>query len=268
MPNIKKLYKDDLVGKTFGDLFVKQFLGRTPLNKGNQTTPLWLCECVCGELRHVKDSRLKCGVVVSCISCGKVRTIKANSKARTGINTTVTKERLYRIWNAMRQRCNNPKAPNYRNYGAKGITVCWEWVSSYRNFRDWALGSGYEEYLTIDRKESSLGYYPDNCRWVTLRENSKEMCERHKKAGTGGFSEESYSKIRITNKVNLGCKFKMISGAGEISLWGCLIDCAEHICKVKDLKTAPLQIKKNISACLHNKRNTCHGYKFQFIEEF
>lgn len=79
--------------------------------------------------------------------------------------------RLYRIWHGMKQRCYNPNAKGYQWYGGKGIAVCNEWRSCFFTFQSWALDNGYADNLTIDRINSSKGYCPDNCRWLTLSEN-------------------------------------------------------------------------------------------------
>lgn len=77
--------------------------------------------------------------------------------------------RLYRIWHNMKDRCYNPKNHKYQYYGGKGIVMCDEWKSSYSAFKNWANRSGYLDDLTIDRIDSSMGYCPENCRWVTLK---------------------------------------------------------------------------------------------------
>ena len=77
--------------------------------------------------------------------------------------------RLYRIWNSMRQRCENPKAISYKYYGGKGIFVCDEW-KEFKNFLAWALNNGYADNLTIDRKDSDGNYEPSNCKWATYKE--------------------------------------------------------------------------------------------------
>ena len=54
------------------------------------------------------------------------------------------KSKLYGIWCNMRHRCLTPAHPLYKNYGARGITVCDEWLD-FNNFKSWALANGYEE---------------------------------------------------------------------------------------------------------------------------
>ena len=82
--------------------------------------------------------------------------------------------RLYSIWRSMRQRCSNPKAINYKNYGGKGILVCDEW-NDFAVFKEWAMENGYNDLLTIDRIDTSRNYEPDNCRWVSqkMQQNNK-----------------------------------------------------------------------------------------------
>ena len=77
---------------------------------------------------------------------------------------------IYWAWKAMKQRCLNPKCNAYKNYGARGITVCDEWMN-FEPFCEWALSNGYKPGLDLDRRDNSREYSPDNCRWVTRREN-------------------------------------------------------------------------------------------------
>lgn len=79
----------------------------------------------------------------------------------------------------MVQRCSNPKHPFYHRYGGRGITVCPEWKSR-RAFKEWAIKNGYTEALTLDRIDNDKGYNPENCRWVTIKENCNNRQTSHK----------------------------------------------------------------------------------------
>lgn len=80
--------------------------------------------------------------------------------------------RLYGIWSGMRTRCHNKNYHDYQWYGGLGISVCAEWDNFYE-FQDWALKNGYQDNLTLDRKDGDSNYCPENCRWVTRTEQSR-----------------------------------------------------------------------------------------------
>ena len=64
-----------------------------------------------------------------------------------------SQSRVYDIWFMMKKRCLNSRDKDYKNYGARGITICDEWLEP-KSFCDWALANGYKENLQIDRIDS------------------------------------------------------------------------------------------------------------------
>lgn len=87
--------------------------------------------------------------------------------------------RLYSIWGNMKSRCTNPNKPDYKYYGANGITFCEEW-SDYSNFKNWAINNGYKDGLTLDRKDGNKNYCPENCRWITIKEQQNNKRSNHR----------------------------------------------------------------------------------------
>jgi hypothetical protein len=80
--------------------------------------------------------------------------------------------RLSRIWNSMMRRCYNPVDTSYFRYGMRGITVCKSWHDR-RMFIAWALTHGYEDHLTIERKNNDRGYEPRNCCFATAGQQAR-----------------------------------------------------------------------------------------------
>lgn len=79
---------------------------------------------------------------------------------------------LRNIWTSIKTRCNHPQHKDYKNYGARGITMFMLWQLDYEEFKKWAEENGYKPGLQIDRINNNLGYSPENCHWVDNKENS------------------------------------------------------------------------------------------------
>ena len=79
--------------------------------------------------------------------------------------------KIRNIYYNMLKCCHDPENKRYKNYGARGITVCDEWRKDCCNFYKWARDNGYNENLRLDRMDNNKGYSPDNCHWVTALGN-------------------------------------------------------------------------------------------------
>lgn len=86
-------------------------------------------------------------------------------------------KRLYGVYKAMLSRCYDSEAREYDNYGGRNISVCDEWLGEYGYdaFAEWAFNSGFDKdaergQCTLDRIDVNKGYSPDNCRWITNKE--------------------------------------------------------------------------------------------------
>ena len=131
----------------------------------------WKVQCPeCGKIYEIFQSPTRTS---SCKECGDKRGGK--KRELHGLH----KHRLMSIYSSMKQRCYNPKHKRYYCYGAVGVTVCNEWLESFKSFTDWALANGYEEHLTLDKDElcEQLGivpkiYSPQTCKWIPKHLNS------------------------------------------------------------------------------------------------
>lgn len=82
-------------------------------------------------------------------------------------------KRIQGIFKGMVRRCYTETNRDYRWYGAKGIKIYDKWMKNPTLFEEWAVNNGYADNLTIDRIDSNKDYSPDNCRWISLEENSR-----------------------------------------------------------------------------------------------
>lgn len=107
--------------------------------------------------------------------------IKEHKVKRTATRTMhgQSNTRLYSIWSGIKNRCFNENEPAFKDYGGRGITVCQEWVDKFTAFEQWALNNGYSESLTIDRINNNGNYEPDNCRWITNQQQSRNRRTNH-----------------------------------------------------------------------------------------
>lgn len=149
----------DITGQKFGRLLVKKVH-----HKDKRHKVFWECLCDCGNTIVVSGSHLKTGHTQS---CGCIQKEKARKTMTTHGLYNVA---LNRVRRNMIDRCYDTKNIGYKNYEERGIKVCNEWVSSPLSFYTWALATGYQKGLSIDRINNDGDYTPSNCKWSTRKE--------------------------------------------------------------------------------------------------
>lgn len=133
----------------------------------------WLCKCYCGNNFVVRATDIRTG---NTKSCGCLNKKLAGDRARKHGNRN---SRLYNIWNNMKMRCSNINSINYKNYGGRGIKVCEEWNEYFESFYYWAMNSGYNVNLTLDRIDNNKDYNPNNCRWIDYKRQGNNKRNNH-----------------------------------------------------------------------------------------
>jgi hypothetical protein len=89
--------------------------------------------------------------------------------------------KLYMVWAAIKQRCNNPKCPKYKNYGARGIKMHPAWQESYAEFAQYmkSLGKKPSEKHSIGRIDNDKGYVPGNIQWEPPKLQARKKQTSH-----------------------------------------------------------------------------------------
>lgn len=149
--------KMNYVGKKFNTLTVL-----SEYFKNNHT--YCTCKCDCGNIKDIRKDAL-----------GKVRSCGCLSNNINGLSKT----RLHKIWVSMHARCECEKHESYKIY--KDKKICDEWHSipnrakqtGFLAFYEWAINNGYRDDLSLDRIDNAKGYSPENCRWVTIKQQAR-----------------------------------------------------------------------------------------------
>lgn len=184
----------ELSGKKFHLLQVVEFSHMQNKNS------MWRCICECGAEKVIKGSLMISGL---CKSCGCFNSSGKIKHGHTRRSLQSKQSSTYSIWLRMISRCENPKDPAFKWYGARGIMVCSQW-HDFENFLH-DMGSR-PDGLTIDRRNNDGPYALGNCRWVSMK--IQAINRRGKLRGTSRFKgvirfqEKCWrARIRIDNKL-------------------------------------------------------------------
>lgn len=156
----RRINESEFVGHKYGMLTVTGFIER----KCGHIIVSAVCDC--GNTKErVSLNSMKAGDTFSC-GCYRDKSLRDMCKTHG-----LSDHPLHNTWCGMISRCTNPGNAHYKNYGGRGITICNEWVDSFSSFYNWAINNGWDFNLKIDRINNDGNYCPENCRFVTRREN-------------------------------------------------------------------------------------------------
>lgn len=152
-----------MIGSIFGKLTVLSEAGRS-----KEKQKIYLCQCECGNKTKVLSGNLRRGNSTSC-GCSRKKTCSIRM-SKLNFRHGETNSRLWKTWRGIIERTTVPTSSHYHRYGAKGIGIYESWLI-YENFASY-IGQPPSELHTIDRIDNSIGYFPGNVRWATMKEQA------------------------------------------------------------------------------------------------
>lgn len=153
-----------MIGQVFGSWTVMSDLGIVRQKRR------WLCRCSCGKEKAQPQTVLLKGRATNCLSCARS---KRPSRVRRRWAATRPE---YAVWSSMVQRCTNDKHAGFQHYGARGISVCDEWLRSFIAFMDY-VGARPSTRHSIDRIDNDGNYEPGNVRWATVTQQMRNRTD-------------------------------------------------------------------------------------------
>ncbi len=117
----------------------------------------------------------------------------------------ITKHPAYQVFKNMKARCYYSGYPSFDRYGGRGIKVCKQWLDDPISFFLWADASGYDSKLQLDRIDNDGDYSPQNCRFVSAKQNIANKSDRLRVASFTQFilDNPNLSGRYLTKELNL-----------------------------------------------------------------
>lgn len=134
-----------------------------------------LYKCNCGNIKRIRAKDVKDCKTKSCGCLKQSMKGQLHPSYKHGLTAKIPE---YGIWQSMIRRCHNKTDKTYQFYGARGIYVCDRWINSFTNFYQ-DMGQRPSEKYSIDRIDNNKGYYKENCKWSTSKEqsNNRRKCK-------------------------------------------------------------------------------------------
>jgi len=168
----------DISGQQFNQLTVIEF------SHWEGSATMWRCRCLCDREIIVRVDALSTGNTKSC-GCLRARTSRERMTIHGMRNSSE-----YENWSGMKKRCSS-NYKEHKYYADRGIQVCERWQNSFEDFfKD--MGVRPSPQHSIDRINNDKGYFPENCRWATPLEQSRN--KRIYSNNTSGLSGVTWDK--------------------------------------------------------------------------
>jgi hypothetical protein len=169
------------------------------------TKRVFNCECSCWAIRKVFLADLTSGNTKSCW-CLKIKRIKEANTKHWISNTPINN-----VYRGLKQRCENQKREDYRNYWGRWIKCEWKTFEDF--YKD--MASSYKGWLTIERINNDWNYCKENCKWATIKDqannkrNNRFIEYKWEIKTLAQWSEYLWiNRTTISERINRGCSTK------------------------------------------------------------
>lgn len=128
--------------------------------------PVAICKCDCGRDHRALWNNVRRGLTRTCGKAGC-----KTAKHRMGDSPE------YKAWWAMISRCTDENNIMWRRYGGRGIKVCQRWM----NLDNFLADMGKRpDGMSLDRINNDGNYEPNNCRWATKKQQTRNRSSNHR----------------------------------------------------------------------------------------